>query len=120
MGTLLDLFPKIHTMKKLFSAKQIIKVIKQHEADTHVEDIYGQLGTPNGTFYNRRCKHVGLEVNEAERLRELESENNKLNKLLAEKHLENKAMNDIFTKVMKPSARKEIIIELTRGYHSME
>ena len=94
---MLDLFPKIHIMKKLFSVKQIITMIKQHEADTNIEEICRQLGGPNGTFYNWRSNHVGLEVDEAKRLRELESENNKLTKLLAEKLLENEAMNDVFT-----------------------
>jgi putative transposase len=51
-----------------------------------------------GTFYNWRSKFAGLEVNEAKRLRELESENNKLKKLLAEKLLEVEAMKDVVSK----------------------
>jgi putative transposase len=39
-------------MKKRFSEKQIIKAIKQHEAETNVEEICRQLGISNGTFYN--------------------------------------------------------------------
>jgi putative transposase len=39
-----------------------------------------------GTFYNWRSKYGGLEVNETKRLRELESENNKLKKYLKMKH----------------------------------
>ena len=48
--------------------------------------------------YNWRSKYAGLEVNEAKRLRELESENGKLKKLLAEKLLENEAMKDVLAK----------------------
>jgi putative transposase len=85
-------------MKKRFSEEQIIKAIKQHEAGTKVEEICRQLGISNGTFYNWRSKDAGLEVNEAKRLRALESENSKLKKLLAEKLLEVEAMKDVLTK----------------------
>ncbi len=85
-------------MKKRFSEEQVIKAIKQHEAGTKVDEICRQLGISNGTFYNWRSKYAGLEVNEAKRLRELELENNKLKKLLAEKLLENEAMKDALTK----------------------
>ena len=78
--------------------RTIITAIKQHEAGTKVEDICRNLGISNGTFYNWRNKYAGLEVNEAKRLRELESENNKLKKLLAEKLLENGAMKDVLSK----------------------
>ncbi|MBL6735263.1 MAG: transposase, partial [Shewanellaceae bacterium] len=64
-------------MKKRYTEEQIIKAIKQHEAGSKVEDICRQLGISSGTFYNWRAKFAGLEVNEAKRLRELESENNK-------------------------------------------
>ena len=57
-----------------------------------------ELGISNGTFYNWRSKYAGLEVNEAKRLRELESENTKLKKLLAEKLLEVEAMKDVLSK----------------------
>jgi putative transposase len=85
-------------MKKRFSEEHIIKAIKQQEAGTKVDEICRQLGISNGTFYNWRNKYAGLEVNEAKRLRELELENNKLKKLLAEKLLENEAMKDVLTK----------------------
>lgn len=85
-------------MKKRFTEEQIIKAIKQHEAGTKVEELCRQLGISNGTFYNWRSKYAGLEVNEAKRLRELESENNKLKRLLADKMLEVEAMKDVLTK----------------------
>lgn len=75
-------------MKKRYTEEQIIKVIKQHEAVVKVEDICRDMGISTGTFYNWRSKFAGLEVNEAKRLKELESENSRLKKLLAEKLLE--------------------------------
>ncbi len=85
-------------MKKRYTEEQIIKAIKEHEAGSKVEDICRRLGVSQGTFYNWRSKFGGLEVNDAKRLRELESENNKLKKLLAEKLLENEALKDVVSK----------------------
>jgi len=85
-------------MKKRYTEEQIIKAIKQHEAGAKVDDLCRELGISNGTFYNWRSKYAGLEVNEAKRLRELESENAKLKKLLADKLLEVEAMKDVLSK----------------------
>ncbi len=49
-------------------------------------------------FYNWRSKYAGMEVSEEKRLKELERENGKLKKLLAEKMLENEAMKDVLSK----------------------
>ena len=85
-------------MKKRYTEEQIIKAIKQNEAGSKVDDICRDLGVSSATFYNWRSKFAGLEVNEAKRLRELESENNKLKKMLAEKLLENEALKDVVSK----------------------
>lgn len=85
-------------MKKRYTEEQIIKAIKDHEAGAKVDDICRKLSISSGTFYNWRSKYAGLEVNEAKRLRELETENSKLKKLLAEKMLENEAMKDVLSK----------------------
>ena len=85
-------------MKKRYSEEQIITAIKEHEADAKVDDICRRLGISSGTFYNWRSKYTGLEVNEAKRLHELEQENNKLKRLLAEKLLEVDAMKDVLSK----------------------
>lgn len=85
-------------MKKRYTEEQIIKAIKQNEAGSRVDAICRDLGISTGTFYNWRSKYAGLEVNEARRLRELESENNKLKNLLADKLLEVEAMKDVLSK----------------------
>ena len=89
-------------MKKRYSEEQIIKAIKTHEAGTKVETICRDYGISSGTFYNWRCKYAGLEVNEAKRLRELESENMRLKKLLADKLLEVEAMKDVLSSSILP------------------
>jgi len=85
-------------MKKRYTDEQIIKAIKKHEAGAKVENICRDVGISNGTFYNWRSKFAGMEVNEAKRLRELETENNKLKRLRADKLLEVEAMKDVLAK----------------------
>lgn len=86
-------------MKKTrYTEEQVIGAIKEHEAGAKVNDLCRKLGISSGTFYNWRSKYAGLEVNEAKRLRELETENNKLKKLLADKLLEVEVMKDVLSK----------------------
>lgn len=85
-------------MKKRYTEEQIIRAIKSHEAGSKVEDICRDYKISSGTFYNWRSKYAGLEVNEAKRLRDLETENNKLKRLLADKLLEIEAMKDVLSK----------------------
>jgi len=85
-------------MKKRYTEEQIIKALKLNEAGTKVDDICRDLGISSGTFYNWRSKFGGMEVNDAKRLRALETENNKLKRLLADKLLELEAMKDVLSK----------------------
>jgi len=85
-------------MKKRYTEEQIVGAIKLHDAGKKTEDICRELGISQGTFYNWRSKYGGLEINEAKRLRALESENNQLKKLLAEKVVEVEALKDIVSK----------------------
>ena len=84
--------------KKRFTEEQIIGALKAHEAGEKVADICRRIGVAQGTFYNWRAKFGGMEISEAKRLRELESENTKLKKLLADKLLEVEAMKDVLSK----------------------
>ncbi|WP_330178466.1 IS3 family transposase [Candidatus Vondammii sp. HM_W22] len=107
--------------KKRYREEQIIGAIKQHESGVKVDDICRQFGISTGCFYNWRSKHAGMDVSEAKRLKELESENNKLKKLLAEKMLEAEAMKDVlFKKVVKPADRKQIVIYLKSRFKLSE
>ena len=85
-------------MKKRYTEEQIITAIKEHEAGAKVDDICSSLSILAGPFYNWRSKYARLEVNDAKRLRDLVSENGKLQKFLAEKLLENEAMEDVLAK----------------------
>ena len=60
------------------------------------EGLCRQEGFSEATFYKWRAKYGGLQVSEAVRLRELEAENSKLKKLLAEAHLDIHALKSVF------------------------
>jgi len=74
--------------EKRYSEEQISKAVNQHEAGAKVGDIFREMGISLGTFFNWHSKYAGLEVNEAKCLKEIESENNKLKKILADRLLE--------------------------------
>ena len=81
-----------------FTDEQIIGFIKSYEAGVSVTDLARQHGFSEKTFYNWKSKFGGMEISEAKRLRELESENAKLKKLLAETLLDKAALESALQK----------------------
>ena len=75
-------------MKSRFTVEQIIRILNQAESGTKVKDIIREHGISEQTFYRWKSKYGGLEVNEARRLKDLESENTKLKRLVADKELQ--------------------------------
>jgi putative transposase len=82
--------------KSRFTEEQIIGFLKQAEAGLPVKELCRQGGFSDATFYKWRAKYGGMQATEAKRLRELESENAKLKRLLAEAHLDIHALKDVF------------------------
>lgn len=83
---------------KRYSEEQIIGILKEHEAGMSAQDLIRKHGIAHGTFYRWKSKYGGMEVSEAKRLRELESENARLKKLLADTMLEKTALEDVLSK----------------------
>ena len=81
--------------KKRFTEEQIIGVLKEHEAGARVEDLARRHGVSENTIYRWKSKYGGMDVSEAKRLRELEAENAKLKRLLADAMLDNAALKEI-------------------------
>lgn len=78
-----------------FSEEQIIGFLKQAEAGMQVKELCRKGGFSDATFYKWRAKYGGMEVPDAKRLRDLESENAKLKRLLAEAHLDMHALKSV-------------------------
>lgn len=81
--------------RKRYSEEQIISILKQHEAGRTMVDLAREHGVVENTLYRWKSKYGGMEVSEAKRLRELESENAKLKRLLGEAELDKAAMKEI-------------------------
>jgi len=67
-----------------FSEEQIVYTIRQAEAGTPVGDLCRQLGVSDATFYAWKQKYAHLGVSELRRLRQLEEENSRLKRLVAD------------------------------------
>ncbi|WP_425342779.1 IS3 family transposase [Piscinibacter koreensis] len=107
--------------KSKYSEEQIIGFLKQAEAGMPVAEICRKGGFSDATFYKWRSKFGGMEVPDAQRLRELEGENAKLKKLLAEAHLDMHALKSVPRgKALAPQAKREAITRMVSEHHLSE
>jgi putative transposase len=84
--------------RKRFTEEQIIGVLREHELGAKTADLCRKHGISEATFYNWKSKFGGLDVSEARRLKQLEGENARLKKLLADSMLDNAALKDLLSK----------------------
>jgi len=81
-----------------FTDEQIIAVLREHEAGAKTSDLARKHGISEATFYNWKAKYGGMDVSEAKRLKQLEEENAKLKRLLAETMLDASALRELLAK----------------------
>ena len=81
--------------RKIYPEEKIISILKEHEAGASVPDLSRRHGVAENTIYRWKSKYGGMEVSEAKRLRQLEQENAKLKKLLAEAELDKAALKEL-------------------------
>jgi putative transposase len=85
--------------KSKFTEAQIIGIInEQSKQDQKVAEVCRKHGISEATFYNWKSKYGGMTVDELKRLKELENENSRLKKIVANLTLENDAIKDLLTK----------------------
>jgi putative transposase len=80
------------------SEAEVIAALKQVEAGRKVEDVAREVGVSKHTIYGWKAKYGGLEVNEAQRLRQLEDENGRLKKLVADLSLDREMLKAVIAK----------------------
>ena len=81
--------------RKQYSEEKIISILKEHEAGASAKDLSRRHGVAENTVYRWKAKFGGMEESEAKRLRELEAENLKLKRLLAEAELDKAALKEL-------------------------
>ena len=84
--------------KSRFTDAQIIGMIKEQEAGLPTSELCRKHGLSPATFYKLKAKYGGMELSDTKRLRQLEDENNKLKRLLADAMLDNVVLKDLLGK----------------------
>jgi putative transposase len=85
--------------RKRYSEEQIISILKEHQAGASVPDLARRHSVVENTIYRWKSKYGGMEISEAKRLRDLEQENARLKRLLAEAELDKAALKEFGMKV---------------------
>jgi putative transposase len=84
--------------RKHYSVEQIVAVLKQAELGMPIGDIVRQLGISEQTFYRWKKQYAGLQSDQVKELRQLQDENARLKKLVAELSLDKAILQDVATK----------------------
>lgn len=81
-----------------FSDEQIIAIIKEHEAGARGDELCRRHGISSATFCAWRKKFGGMEASDAKKLRELEAENARLKRIVADQMLDMSAMEELLAR----------------------
>lgn len=83
---------------KRFTAEQIIGVLKEADSGMPVKELCRKYGMSEATLYNWKAKYGGMAISEARRLKDLEDENRRLKKLVADQALDIQMLKEINSK----------------------
>jgi putative transposase len=81
--------------RKRFSAEQIIAILKQAEGGLPLPELLRQHGIAQGNFSRWKSKFGGMELSDAKRLKQLEDENRRLKRLVADQALDNQILKEV-------------------------
>ena len=87
--------------KKRFTEAQIVSILHQQEVGKSVKDISREHGISDATFYNWKAKYGGMQVSDVKRMKELEEENSRLKRIVANQTLEIDAIKTVLEKKSK-------------------
>ena len=93
---MIPVWEKENSMKKSnFTEAQIAFVLQEANEGTSVAEVCRKAGIAEATFYNWRKKYAGLMPSEMKRLKQLEEENGKLKRLVADLSLDKVMLQDV-------------------------
>jgi putative transposase len=84
--------------KKRFSVEQIVAVLKQAELGMPIAEVIRRIGISEQTFYRWKKQYSGLQSDQLRELKQLQDENARLKKLVAELSLDKAILQDVATK----------------------
>ena len=84
--------------RKRYTEPQIVFALQQAESGTPVAEICQKMGVAEQTFYRWKRRYGGLGVSEIRRLRQLEDENRRLKKVVADLTLDKAMLQDVLRK----------------------
>ena len=84
--------------KSKFTEAQILKVLNSQEQGKKVSEICREVGISEPTFYKWKSRYGGMTLSELQRVKELESENARLKRLVADLSLDNQILKEVNAK----------------------
>jgi putative transposase len=84
--------------RKRFSVEQIVAVLKQAEMGTPVSDLIRRIGVAEQTFYRWKKRYAGLESDQVRQFKQIQDENIRLKRLVAELSLDKVMLQDVLSK----------------------
>lgn len=84
--------------KSRFTDAQIFGMIKEQEAGLPTAELCRKHGLSPATFYKLKAKYGGMDLSDAKRLKQVEDENAKLKRLVADVMLDNVVLKDLLGK----------------------
>ena len=84
--------------RKNLPVEKITSILQEAEAGMPVADLCRKYGMSDATYYNWKKKYGGMTVSEAKRLKELEEENLRLKRMVADMSLDNQILKDVNSK----------------------
>jgi putative transposase len=84
--------------KSKFTEAQIVFALRQADNGVKVEEVCRKLGISDATFYNWKKKYGSLGVSELRKLKELEEENSRLKKIVADLSLDKQMLQEVLKK----------------------
>lgn len=100
-----------------YTEEQVTRFLKSHEAGIRIGDLVREHGISEQSFYRWKSNNGGMEVNEAKRLRELEQENRRWKRLLAEAELHKAMVKDVLGECGEAPSRKRFVGYIRRTYN---
>ena len=96
-------------MKKKFTEAQIVFALRQAESGVPIAEIIRKMEVSEVTFYRWKKKYAGMGVSELRRLRQLDDENRRLKRLVADLTLDKQMLQDALSKkVLRPAEKRDL------------